>query len=523
MHVVGNFSLVASVPLVLQEPNSVEALKIGIAAGLSGVTAGMVEVSVLIPSSRRLRASSGTQAQAGHHNRRLQFSSAGEVFIEYRIVLLTSDDQTASFIIRKFEGAPVQMMLSIQHALSDSNVPTIVADMKFSTPFTQTIHGHSCTFRFWRFLPVTVRDKHGASGVALTSLIFYDVDIVNIPVTQAYVDTSSNGVVPMNAFDGNPSTDWHNTALLPLQIDFGVPKDIAFYRWLTSNVAQAADPLRWRLEASNDSLAWNVVDNRAWTDYMTPSGRQSPAGLFRVGCSGGQPRTAMAGATDNDGASPLLIIGFVMGAIMTCGLCVGLLMCIYRRPLEIAYQERKARRVNLEEKVPPHLQGDSRLDLNENPLQSLRSRTIVDTPKALDDTNEALISVSEKQPEPTPLVNDNLVGGLSTLEDRIQSSIEHAPREIDKPPHPQEVSYRSDHLQDNVYPEGTIVGIVNLVDCHEHNGAMAEVVKYDNRKDRYIVKMVTNGKKVALRRDNLILAMCQDMLQDLEEEEVENV
>lgn len=520
--------MVASVPQVLQDASSVEAFKTGIAAGLPGVTSGMIEVFVLLPSSRRL----STGSTAFRHDRRLQFGASSEVFVFYRIVMTTTNSQLAAFVVQKIEAAPVQMMLSIQQALNDINVATVVANIKFPTPVVHTIYDSTCVFRYWRFMPVAVRASQAAGGVALASLFFYDVDIVNITVDSTNVGLPSADVVPLNAFDGDPSSYWHNSNLLPLQVDFGEPKNIAFYQWVTSNSAQAADPIRWRLEASSDAKIWNVVDNRAVVDHMTPLGRQKSAGLFNVGCSDSLPPSKMEGATENTSVDQLLIFMFVLCGILLFGLCVGCCVYAYRRlALPIIGLQKRRSKVSSEEepkkpKRPPQMSGDSRIDLSANPLSPFASPKSVDGRS--ESPTEALIQGYSRQAgkdssalrlSPPSLLEHEVHGSDEPTEPGVLY-----PSEGRDEPSNAVVLYPSDYHNDHVYPSGTLVAIVGLVDHHENNGAMAEVVKYDARKGKYTVKMTSCGKKVILKPGNLVLAICQDhhMVEDLEEE-VEDV
>jgi hypothetical protein len=486
--------MVASNPQALQAIQGIEALKAGIVAALPGVTAGMVEVSVYIPShsnGRRLRMSP-LDALWG---RRLQFTAASEVRVEYRIVL-QSGDPPASAIIDKIESAPLQMMLSIQEAISTADVHTVVANIDFPAPAAQTLYNSSCVYRYWRFFPVAVRDSYAAVGVAFANLIFYDADIKIIAVAEHNVGNLSNGQFPMHAFDGILTTHWHNPALLPLQVDFGEPRDISFYRWETSNELQASDPLRWRLEASSDSLSWIVVDDHAFDDHLTPLPRLVSAGLFQVGCSDVVPTSPIGSTDDDEFWSPLLIIMYVVSGILMCALCVGMVTCLYQRTVFHAMSPQKMLQrlssssiASSSSKVVPHLQGDSRLDLSDNPLEKFRSAENLDAPK---DSG----SVTR-----TPI-----------------TSIAHHANSFEETQHPR-ISYRSEQPDIHLFPNGTLIAIVNLVNHHEQNGALAEVVNYDTAKNKYIVKLESGGKKVALKSENLILAYCQDMLEDLDEEE----
>jgi hypothetical protein len=166
-------------------------------------------------------------------------------------------------------------------------------------------------------MPIKVRSEQNNTGVALGELTLYDAAGTNISVTQANVIGAYGSVVPFNAFDGKPLTDWHSNTLLPLQVDFGGDWNVAYYKWFTASAASSADPVRWRLEASTDALRWHTVDEHVLADYWTPTGRGLQAGFFGVECSRALAPSVTAGANATaETASPLLIFALLLSGIV---------------------------------------------------------------------------------------------------------------------------------------------------------------------------------------------------------------
>jgi hypothetical protein len=66
------------------------------------------------------------------------------------------------------------------------------------------------------------------------------------------------------------------------------------------------------------------------------------------------------------------------------------------------------------------------------------------------------------------------------------------------------------------FEAGTKVAIVGLTQNPEENGTLCEVIIYNAQKGKYVVNIVKSQRRIELRPENVILAFCQGMLEDLD-------
>jgi len=475
----------ASNPPALQNPNATVALKEAIAIGLTGVSSGMVEVSVLYTSIRRLVAMTVPAGGPSPSSRRLAITP-GALTAEYRIVLPPDSSgynatQVAHTIVQTIVSEPIKLAFRIQTAILAANIPTMVTNTQVLTPLVDMISDNACVFRYWRFMPVKARGstKWEISGIALGDLTLYDAGMNNISVSQANIDVSASP-----AFDNDATTSWVNGALLPLHLDFKVPKGIDFYRWTTANVASPQDPMRWRLEASSDNIAWKVVDERAVVDHQTPILRRIPAGLFKVGCSGDHPWVIAAGATDStDGLSPLAIIVLVVCALIACAISSGCYVFWANRGCP------KMSRVSPEEGIVAYKEDNGPDTVS--PIVAAAGWPSSDVGQAAPNQEIQGLLALEQTPASDWKPDWN----------RPETPDAAAPAgELFPPPAIED---------DRFFRKGSRVVIAGLTNTAvvENNGAVAEIIRYDPDLAKYLVRLEGSKRKVTLKPQNVILAV----------------
>jgi len=553
----------ATNPDVLQLPTAITAMKGAIAAGQhASVTAGMVEVSALFTAGRRLAAA------AIPPDRRL--IKATPVTMEYRIIMPPSTagfnaTKVAREIVQKITLAPVEMVFEIQKAIKDSSVATMVANLLVLPPIVDTINTDACVFKYWRFFPVKSRGPHssiGRTGVALGELTLYDAGMKRINVTEATVGGSCQPPRFEDArcaFDGDLATSWYLLNLRPLQLEFKMAQGIDFYRWATGSVAASKDPLRWRLEASADNMIWKVVDERALFDHQTPTARRMDAGLFKVGCKGAAPLVAAAGATDGSGMSPMLMIVLVLIILMVVAICIGCLL--NRRPifrlagrLLCMCQRRAATKASQVLPEEQEFTGDgpgpvaSKLGDKEPQVfsgalagQEAQGLLAIQQPLQLDDSapREEEYEIMVDKGEGTKLAvhfSNFYDDGVSLLIDGIRPGLVESWNDL----HPDTIVKVGDRVVDvngvreaveqmraeclkggllrmrlvrpgyervhGIFRRGVKVVINGLSEKTQNNGALAEILRYEQDVQKYLVRLEDSRKKVRLSASNFILA-----------------
>ncbi len=141
---------------------------------------------------------------------------------------------------------------------------------------TAVAHAAPATFRYYRFVPVKLRNDGAANSIQLSEFELYN-GATRLSILEA---TNPGGNNPANeqpprAIDGNTSTKWLDFNRMPLILDFGTARTIDGYRFATANDATERDPVRWRLEGGNNTASWTVLDDRTATDFPTPTARFS--------------------------------------------------------------------------------------------------------------------------------------------------------------------------------------------------------------------------------------------------------
>jgi hypothetical protein len=107
------------------------------------------------------------------------------------------------------------------------------------------------------------------------------------------------GQGPDNAMDGDLESKWYDSNRGALLLDFGAPVRVDGYSWATADDQPTRDPVRWRLEGSNNGSDWTLLDDRTQADHDVPETRKKYLGP--AGGSGGQ--TAFVAKLSQSGGS----------------------------------------------------------------------------------------------------------------------------------------------------------------------------------------------------------------------------
>lgn len=89
------------------------------------------------------------------------------------------------------------------------------------------------------------------------------------------------GQGPGNVLDDNLGSKWCDSNRGALMLDFGAPVRVDGYGWATADDQPARDPVRWRLEGSDNGSTWTLLDDRTQADHQVPETRKKylgPAG-----------------------------------------------------------------------------------------------------------------------------------------------------------------------------------------------------------------------------------------------------
>jgi len=271
------------------------------------------------------------------------------------------------------------------------------------------------------------------------------------------------------------------------------------------------DPVRWRLEASNDTLAWNTVDAHVQADYLTPIGRQMPVGFFVVGCAGAAVQTA----DDGFDASPLLLSGLILLGMILCAtlLCA----CIFCYRVVSHRKILAAHRQNLRSQ---HF----RKVINEEERHQLQPVKTPDSPNNAEGATQSHdeIGASEAETRRAPGANkDDVLKPESVVVVARQGTPESTSRRSSASSSKRRPSFTSldDQLPEGeqsaaFFQPGTEVAIIGLAPRPE-NGAVCEVLEYEVGSRKYMVRVLSTNQTVALDPENVIHSFCKGMLDDL--------
>ena len=130
--------------------------------------------------------------------------------------------------------------------------------------------------RYYRFRSTKLRDDAGANSIQLAELSLFRQGVRQHAVTVSNPGGSNPvGEGPARADDADTATKWLDFNRAPLVYDYGSNVVIDAYSITTANDASARDPVRWLLEASEDGVDWEVLDDQTDQDFPTPTARQT--------------------------------------------------------------------------------------------------------------------------------------------------------------------------------------------------------------------------------------------------------
>jgi hypothetical protein len=153
---------------------------------------------------------------------------------------------------------------------------------------TRTVRVGVGPFRYFRFVPVTVRNGDTVQ-LAEFQLMKNGARLTGAVATNPAGD-NPGPEGPEQANDNLTTTKWLDFNQQALVLDFGTATVADAYRFATANDTDTRDPVSWRVEGSHDGMNWRVLDTR--TNFATPSARFTyiaSLGLPFVGDLSGSP------------------------------------------------------------------------------------------------------------------------------------------------------------------------------------------------------------------------------------------
>jgi Ca2+-binding RTX toxin-like protein len=129
-------------------------------------------------------------------------------------------------------------------------------------------------YRYYRLTPTKLRNDATANSVQVSELqLFYQGQALTGATVSNPGGSNPQNEEPFRAVDGDLTSKWLDFNKGPLVLDFGTELVADSYRFATANDHAERDPVRWRLEASQDQLEWNVLDDQSGADFPTPLSR----------------------------------------------------------------------------------------------------------------------------------------------------------------------------------------------------------------------------------------------------------
>mmetsp|Transcript_111307 Transcript_111307/g.314207 ORF Transcript_111307/g.314207 Transcript_111307/m.314207 type:complete len:255 (+) Transcript_111307:3-767(+) len=126
-------------------------------------------------------------------------------------------------------------------------------------------HGTCCepglVFKYFRFTPLLLRYLH-FDAFQIAELVFFFHGLhVSLADEEAYsINGNAPGrEMPEKAVDGNWDTKWLDYDASPMYIKLNSPKAFDAYQIVTADDLPTRDPIRWRIEGSEDDAAYILL------------------------------------------------------------------------------------------------------------------------------------------------------------------------------------------------------------------------------------------------------------------------
>jgi hypothetical protein len=151
--------------------------------------------------------------------------------------------------------------------------PAIFAIMK--TVSEASVAKSAQGWSVYRFVPLKLRGGAGNNDniMQLAEIQFrFQNQLLDMSDASASVQKGNSpiGEEPFRAIDGLFQTKWSNFGMRTLYIRFPSSTPIDSYTYVTASDAPARDPVRWRLEGSNDGVTFEVLHEMLQDYYETP-------------------------------------------------------------------------------------------------------------------------------------------------------------------------------------------------------------------------------------------------------------
>jgi autotransporter-associated beta strand protein len=131
-------------------------------------------------------------------------------------------------------------------------------------------------FRYYRFTPTLLKRPDDANSVQLSEVQFFLGDVWTAATAVSNPDGDNpGGEGPPNANDNNLGSKWLDFNKGALVYDFGSKTRFDEYNWATANDSDERDPLRWKIEGSDDNSIWTMLDDKTGTDQSVTGSRNT--------------------------------------------------------------------------------------------------------------------------------------------------------------------------------------------------------------------------------------------------------
>jgi len=139
---------------------------------------------------------------------------------------------------------------------------------------TLKLQGTPTGFQYYKFTPTQFKGE--GNSVQLSEFQYF----WNNTWTQATTVTNPGGdnpggERPANANDNDTGNKWLDFNKGPLVYDFSVAKAFNEYNWVTGNDSTDRDPIRWKIEGSDDNATWTMLDDRTGEDQSVTNDRNT--------------------------------------------------------------------------------------------------------------------------------------------------------------------------------------------------------------------------------------------------------
>ena len=142
----------------------------------------------------------------------------------------------------------------------------------------------------FRFTPTKLRNDQEANSIHISEFEFKGpggklIDRSTATATNPGGENPASEL-PADAIDGQVGTKWLDFKKAAFVVQWPDPQEVKFFRFRTANDCSERDPVRWRLEGSDDGVGWTSLHQQA-ADFATPTARDTTTAWFQLEASPG--------------------------------------------------------------------------------------------------------------------------------------------------------------------------------------------------------------------------------------------